>query len=589
MRAATLRYARRCTRYGERDDEAVKAELRGAIRSAPCNPGGNVEAPYCQDHYLDRMIAGAFALLAGDAEIQTMRPHHAAPAHTVDQARQTIAEHVGGFIRRALDWHGLEAAEQVEQPPEHAALVVGVGVGKSRAVREAIPAYIEAARAKETIRHRILWLVPTHKLGNETLALMEGLGLSVAVMRGRDAEEPGTADPEDEIPAGKMCLNLPAVEDALKLGYDVERHACGTGKPGEPACPYRKQCAYQKQKPIVAQADVVIAAHQSLFHRLPNKVSSNLGLVIADESWWQAGLHPNAAVRLASFAEEPLTFPVQQKVKIGAKSYRYRPSEMDTNDLHALSAKAQEAFTATADGDLVSRESVVAAGLTAEQCAAARKLEWERKIEGAVYPGMPLDERKTGVERAAGNAGIPRRAGIWKALEALLAGDDTHTGRLQLGTRSDTEGSARVILLHSRSEVREDIAALPMLCMDATMPVAIVRHFMPRLSVLADVQAAAPHMEIRQITGGWGKTSLVTSKRQDDSENRRRVGLVGEVVDFVRINSGDNALVVTYEAIEERFAGPGIRTGHFNAISGLDTFGDVRSLFVIGRPLVVRI
>ncbi len=108
---------------------------------------------------------------------------------------------------------------------------------------------------------------------------------------------------------------------------------------------------------------------------------------------------------------------------------------------------------------------------------------------------------------------------------------------------------------------------------------------MPRLSVLADVQAAALHMEIRQITGGWGKTSLVTSKRQDDSENRRRVGLVSEIVDFVRINSGDNALVVTYEAIEERFAGPGIRTGHFNAISGLDTFGEVRSLFVIGRPL----
>ena len=51
-------------------------------------------------------------------------------------------------------------------------------------------------------------------------------------------------------------------------------------------------------------------------------------------------------------------------------------------------------------------------------------------------------------------------------------------------------------------------------------------------------------------------------------------------------HSGGNALVVTYDAIEGRFADlPGVRTGHFNAIAGLDIFGDVRSLFVIGRPL----
>lgn len=51
------------------------------------------------------------------------------------------------------------------------------------------------------------------------------------------------------------------------------------------------------------------------------------------------------------------------------------------------------------------------------------------------------------------------------------------------------------------------------------------------------------------------------------------------------MNSGGNAAVITYKDIEPEFERSGIRTGHFNAIAGLDTFKDVRSLFVIGRPL----
>jgi hypothetical protein len=579
-----MRYARRCTRYGGRDDDAFKDELREAIREAPCRVGGDVETPYCQDYYLDSMIEGAFALLAGGAEIQTMQPRHQAPANTSADARGAISQHVGAFVTRALAWHRAGGKEQTETGPEHAGLAVGVGLGKSTAAREAIPAFIEAASA-DGFAHRVLWLVPTHRLGNEALTAMEGLGLKVAVLRGREAEDPDTGCPEDAIPAQRMCLNLPAVQDAIALGYYVEQHACGSGKPGEPACPYRGDCGYQRQKAAVADADVVVAAHQSLFNRLPKEASRNLGLVIVDEAWWQAGLRPNLAVPLASFGDVPLAHPVQRKIKTGPKTFTYRPLEGETNDLHSLSLKVQTVFAGMAEGDLVSREAVEAAGLTVDDCTLAITLEWQRKIEGAIRAGMTLEERGKGVERAAGNAGIPRRAGIWTALRDLLAGEATHTGRLQLGTKADKEGAFKVILLHARAEITDGIAALPALYLDATMPATIARHFLPRLDVLADVQAAAPHMEVTQVLGGWGKTSLVPSKRQDETENRRRIGLVDELVDFARLHSGGDAFVVTYEAIEERFAGPGVRTGHFNAISGLDEYGDVRSLFVIGRPL----
>ena len=236
-----MRYAQRCKRYNERDDDVIKAELREAVRSAPCRSGGNVETPYCTDYYLDAMIDGAFALLAGNAEAQTMQPHHAAPAHTVDQARSQLATHVREFVGRAITWHRLEEAEQADQPPEHAALVVDVGVGKSRTAREALAGYIAEAKGsdceQDTAPHRVLWLVPTHKLSAETLTAMGNLGLKVAVMRGREADEPGTADPENGEPAQKMCLNLPAVEDAMLAGYDAESAACGTGKDGAPFAP----------------------------------------------------------------------------------------------------------------------------------------------------------------------------------------------------------------------------------------------------------------------------------------------------------------------------------------------------------------
>jgi hypothetical protein len=340
---------------------------------------------------------------------------------------------------------------------------------------------------------------------------------------------------------------------------------------------------------VVAQADVVIAAHQGLFHHLPKQATDGVGLVIADESWWQAGILSNREIRLAGFADEPLLHPVLQKSNFrgtGAnRSWRMVPSDDDTNDLHVLSAKAQAAFDATPHGALASKAAVTAAGLTAADCAAAAKLEWQRKVKGAIRPGMSPEMRKIGMERAAGNASIPRRVGVWKALEELLAGDATHTGRLELSSKAGADGADRVILLHSRLDVRDPIAELPILVLDATMPATVVKHFPSRLQVLAEVQPRAPHMTVHQVTGGWGKTSLVPSDRAAPEENQRRHELVNELADFVRLNSGGNALVVTYQAIEDRFAGSGIRTGHFNAISGLDTFGDVRSLFVIGRPL----
>ncbi|HEX2939587.1 MAG TPA: hypothetical protein VHO91_00975, partial [Rhodopila sp.] len=587
LRRATLMYARQCNRFGDRDDEAFKAELREAILAAPVRPGESVHTgPYLQDHYLGSLIDGAFALLAGDAEIRTMAPEQKAATATKEHARAELKRAVEGVVDRALAWHALDDLTRADTLPEHAGIVITVGVGKSRTSREALPRFIAQAKARN-LPHRVLWLVPTHRLGNEALTAIEQLGLRVAVWRGREAEQPGTGDPETGEPPQKMCLNLPHAQDAMRAGYDVESAACGSGKPGSVSCPYRAECAYQAQKAIVATADVVVASHQALFHQLPKEFSKNIGLVVVDESWWQAGLRPNQEIALASFAEEPAIHPVLRVLDGNRVRPTYAVAELDTNDLVALSAKARDALATVADGGFLNRAAVVAAGLTAEECGLAVQLEWRRKRDGLIWPGMRPAAREAALQEAAGNMSIRRRVAVWHAIRELLDGDQAETGRLQLATRTDRNGGPyRAILHHGRADVQSKIAALPLLLLDATMPADVVRHFLPRLEIKAEISAAAPHMTVTQILGGWGKSSIVPHERADDAENKRREGLLRELRDFVQAKSGGDALAVTYQAIEDRFQGvPGVRSAHFNAISGLDTFGGVRSLFVIGRPM----
>ena len=137
LRTATMRYAKRCARFGQRDDAAFVATLQAAIHAAPRRHDRNNVDEYLADDYLQRLIDGAFALLAGDADIQTMQPHHAAAVQPIEAARAALAEHVAAFLQRVHCWHQTKADER--ELAEHAALVVSLGSGKSMTAREALP------------------------------------------------------------------------------------------------------------------------------------------------------------------------------------------------------------------------------------------------------------------------------------------------------------------------------------------------------------------------------------------------------------------------------------------------------------------
>jgi hypothetical protein len=93
-------------------------------------------------------------------------------------------------------------------------------------------------------------------------------------------------------------------------------------------------------------------------------------------------------------------------------------------------------------------------------------------------------------------------------------------------------------------------------------------------------------MRVHQITGSFGKSSIIPHVGTDDGENRTRKNRIKALREFIKIKNPGEGLVITYQALETEFKGlPGIDVAHFNAIAGLDRYKNVSSLFVIGHAM----
>ena len=584
LRRATWLYARQTSPH-QRDDAALKAELRQAIRATAGRPDGSGKhSPaelerYCSDAYLDPLLDGAFHRIAQDRSDapEGMTPFHATPGFGVEKAREQLRGRIEEVLRDATAWHATDAQERGK--PKHIGLAVDVATGKSGIGRRLVAELSRAQREKGGL-HRILWLVPTIKLGSEAEEHFAGLeDVTVAVHRGREQDDPNR-------PGEKMCLDLPAVQLAIGAGENVDEAVCG-GR--ENRCRLFEVCGYQRQRASVKDADIVIGAHELAFH-LPASIKTELALTVFDEAWWQDGLALGRAVAVDGLAGSVIQHPVWHR---GTTFGGLRQNLEGTHDLYGYRAALERALTAAADGYL-RRDTLVAAGLTAEMCASARKLEWDRKRPGLMRPGMSYQARQQAAEEAGINVQIPRFSTMWTILNDLLSSDAEATGRAELEWQPTKEGDRRVLMLNTKRDVSGVILEKPILLLDATMPVDLVRSYLPDLEAAEPVRVRAPHMRLHQVVGGFGKTSIVPYGEPETSENRRRRNLAGSLRDLIENETrgtsgwtgGPGTLVVTYQGLEEAFQGiPGVETAHFNNMAGHDRWRGVRNLFVIGRPL----
>ena len=468
-------------------------------------------------------------------------------------------------------------------------LPVDVGLGKTSSARAAIAELIAAGGIGN---RKVVYAVPRHDLGAEQVAAFKALGLSAMLWKGRTAP-----DPTDDKPDRLMCLDTEATFDALEIEHPVEQSCCKVKNGAELLlCPWFHDCGYQLQKPLAQAAQVIVCAHDSLFHMKPQAIGE-VGLLVIDEAFWQSGLRGlDGKATLTQDGLEPgrtsvTCYTGKGKMDVGA-----------TADLIAARERLCKALRVTEPGPL--RLGLLeAVGLTPDDCRNAATLERRRMRDAGLRPGMSPVERRKRIEAVLPQAGEPwappgRCATLWLILaEALENGHDAAGAEL---VHEMTEaGSVRALRLRWRSPMRTGWAAqAPILHLDATLRPELVQTYLPRIDIGAPVAARQPHVRVRQVTGSPTSARALTPAADAPERDRkaaatrlrdlrawidlraRQCRRPGQAIDLLIV--GQKAAI---DALRSTGLPPRVEAVHFNALSGLDRWGGIGGMVVLGRTL----
>jgi hypothetical protein len=164
---------------------------------------------------------------------------------------------------------------------------------------------------------------------------------------------------------------------------------------------------------------------------------------------------------------------------------------------------------------------------------------------------------------------------IWEAVREMLCDPDIKvSGRLTIKQRN----GQRVIEWRGVAQISKQFQA-PTLLLDATLPDAsILQVYHPEVEVVANIQVEMPpHVHIRQVLGA--PTSSSKLEKEMHREDVRRYILRR----WMETGRG-RSLVICQEKYEQWLKLPDdIEVEHFNDISGLDAYKDIRLLILVGR------
>lgn len=362
---------------------------------------------------------------------------------------------------------------------------------------------------------------------------------------------------------------------AIASGQSVFPNACM--RRGGARCHNFDLCAKQDNLRHTERADIVIAAYDNLFTGLSIN-TDNVALMVIDEGCWER------AIKTVTIGVEEIT-----AIEANDEPRLADPAEEERAwaDLFRMRTFVVNALRANSTGP-VSRHQLIDADLTADACREAADLEVRLRVDPGLQPGLAQAARRRAKDLSLDANRSLRREALFLALAQLLESDVDRDGRVRVLPLDPVTKAVRVQVT-SLYAVDDSLAHLPILHLDATLRSQLVVTVLPGLTV-TEISAAMPNMRLTAVQGSFGKSTLVEDPKASPDENRRRRNRLQECVDHVRWEaarvSPGRVLVVTYKQIEPAFAGiPGVVTGHFKAIAGLDIFKDVALLIVIGRPL----
>lgn len=458
--------------------------------------------------------------------------------------------------------------------PVHA-IKADVGLGKSTVTRRWSAIRLRELRAAGDKR-TIVFAVPTAKLGREQVekfqALPEAHGLVARVRLGRERPDPEHPDfTNSAIPDNaktRMCRDLDAVADAQEAMLDVQTAVCikrNADGATNAQCPHFGVCGYQRQRR--QRGDLWFMAHEHLFLTKPAEIGDP-AVIIIDEAPWDAGLIGHEG--------RHISLPVDT-VRHGDTTIPN--ASLTTARLGFLRTRLADVLDTHPNGPLA-RGALLAADFSVANCTEARALEWQRKIDVKMWPGMPKKDRKEAAKAAKANKTIWRLSLMWRAVASLVAPDGpVASGWARLALADPEEGTVRVLRLKGRREVAKGWRK-PTLLIDATLQPDLIRPFWPTLEVTAEISVGMPHQHVTQVG------DLTYSKRQLDREGNM-AGVRAIVCREARMKNGQ-VLVVAQMNAEESLRTCGLLpnnvvTAHHNAIAGRDEWREVVKLIVIGR------
>lgn len=488
---------------------------------------------------------------------------HVAPTRTADEARVALERKIAGFLADVRTWH----AESADRDPPNLAVRATTGLGKSSVARRLI-ADLRRYLADLDLPDRILVFVPSHDLAEEAAERWRDLGCSVAVLRGYERRHPQNNRP--------MCADVEAIRATLASALDPHSTVCVAQ--GGLRCPHFGGCLKQRNRDEVADADIVLAPYDALFTGFAVDPAT-IGLIVIDEAFWG-----RAWARTSAITVEGLTTDVLGTLGTGLTRTLAAGRMADRKDLRT---RLQCALAQNGPG-AVTAGSLRRAGLSGQDCMDAARLEEHLLDAPGLVPGLSGSARKTAFRISRNNQRVRCIASVWRAAARLLDTADAPRGRLVVGERDDKTGTHAISVI-APSGIDTGFAGKPILHLDATMRAPIVDCLLPGAEKVA-FEAAAPHMAVHLVTGRFSKSTMIATVSCAPDERIRRERRLAAIVDHVRWHARRLApgrlLVITHKAIEDTFAEiPGVETGHFNAMAGLDAYGDVAAVFIVGRPL----
>ena len=451
------------TIVADNDAKADRADNPGveAATQAAQDSDARLAVPDCAGDANDLVQAKGLdalkAVIASAVWVGTKEPTYPEPEHDVAGARTQLAEHIAAFMVEASAYQKalqirLQEGKTSDAPwpiPSVLGLPVDVGLGKTSQVRDQV---IAALRSGCLGRGRVVFAVPRHDLGEEQVEAFKAAGINAVLWKGRSAP-----DPTPENPDQRMCRDLGAQADALTAQLAVEQTACAVNRDGkEYKCQYFEVCGYQRQKRRAVYAQVIICAHDSLFHAMP-QVIGRPSLLVIDEGFWQAGLRgTDSPVQITIDSLDPSE--KELRCYDGKGEYDYP----ETQFLITYRLKLWEVLQSTKSGPLRYAD-LKATGLTQQNCRDAASLERMRLRNPGLLPGMGPKERARKLSKVIPGEGVcwtppGRAAAMWRILADALEERRDAWG-VEIGRMHTEQGTVRTLDLHWRAELRKGWAA----------------------------------------------------------------------------------------------------------------------------------